>query len=215
MELFSDGLDPGPTLATIVQQVETVLKLQTQLYGIRLPKLDPINTDQSVFRAISAASTTAPIATIITKLLLTNVRKKNGRIDTLRATPVYVSSDDGYLVVEWTETDNSKNLAIFHIEDQKACILSHQDLDCGKGNQKCVQCRLSWLMSSIIKTPENGEKYRFTWSVCHLDHIRLLFRLAQHLSGVSQWSNEDKWNPVLPTLGTKEGMFLVNSSITN
>ena len=194
MKSVSQQLDVGPILATTIgRHLEIMPKLQDLLSQRPLPKLDPVNTDRSVFQAVSGACMTAPTATIITNLLLTHVRTKNGRIDTLRANPLYVFSEVAYPVVEWTETDNSKNIAIFYIEDQKGCGLSHEDpKECREDKQKCVPCRLSWIMLSVINTAENGEKSRLNWSVSHLSHIRRLFSLAQHLYGVSQWSNEDK-----------------------
>jgi len=59
-----------------------------------------------------------------------------------------VSSDDGYIVVEWTETDNSKNLAIFHIEDQKACVLSRSGFGLlqGESEVRSMSAQLAYVV---------------------------------------------------------------------
>ena len=148
-------------------------KLMKWLSQWPLPGLNPVHDEQLVFQTIRSACMTASIAT---NLLLRHGRKRNTHLAALRANPLYVFSQDAYPVIEWRETDNSRNIAIFYVEDQK----------------ECVQCRLSWLMLSVTNTAENQEKPRLNWSVSHVSHIRLLFNLAQHLFGVLQWSNEDK-----------------------
>ena len=195
MKLVSRHLGVGSTLATIGPYLEAMPKLLKLLSHRPLPELDPMHNEQSVFHAISGACMTSSMATIITKLLLMHVQARGVRLKTLRVNPLHVFSEHSYPVLEWTETDGSKNITIFYIEGRKECVQSHQDNKNGsKGKQKCIQCRLSWLMLSIIKTDEDREKIRLNWSVSHLSHVRLLFHLAQHLFGVSQWSKEDKLN---------------------
>ena len=200
MKSISRQLDAGLILGTsIAPYLYTMPKLRQLLSHRPLSEVDPTNTEQSVFRAVRGTCANASIATSITKLLLTHVRKKGGRLETMRANPLYVFSKHAYPVVEWTENDNSKYIAIFYIknpDDQcTQCRQNKKDcICCVDQEESCVQCRLNWLVLSVIDTAENGEESRLNWSVSHPSHIRLLFSLAQHLFEVSKWSDEDKLN---------------------
>lgn len=94
----------------------------------------------------------------------------------LRATAVYMLNDDDNVwpVVEWIEIDGTARLAIFHFDDLA-----------GPENG-------SWLMHSGLSG--NGDCWRQSrvdWNVADTQHLKILFRVVQHVWGVLEWSVED------------------------
>jgi hypothetical protein len=61
------------------------------------------------------------ITITIAKTLMSYVHSRNTRITALRAIPVYLFNDEenSFLLVEWTEEDCTKSVAIFYFEEDE------------------------------------------------------------------------------------------------
>jgi len=129
-------------------------------------------------------------AYVITNSLVVYLRKRNTEMTGLRAiqmemftpftAPPKGSSQHqcsereqkSWPIVEWTESDDTRNIAIFHFDEE--------------------QC--SWIMHSGLPTDaENGEwkTSRVDWNVSDVDHLKILFGVAQHTHGLTQWDPQD------------------------
>ena len=93
----------------------------------------------------------------------------------MRATPVYLFNDEqtSWPMIEWTEKDNMRTLAIFHFEN----VNQPEDG--------------SWLMHSGIPTKRCWRRSRIDWNVADIDHLKILLGAAQHTLGVLEWQVED------------------------
>jgi len=73
-------------------------------------------------------------------------------------------------IVEWTESDDTHNIAIFHFDEE--------------------QC--SWIMHSGLPTKDDGWKTsRVDWNVSDVEHLKILFGVAQHTYGITEWDPQD------------------------
>ena len=116
------------------------------------------------------------ITVTIAKTLMSYVHSRNTRITALRATPVYLFNDEenSFPLVEWTEEDDTKSVAIFHFEDDE------------KPEEG------SWLMHSgrlvgKSKSPRRWKQSRIDWNVANIEHLKILFGVAQHMLGLLEW----------------------------
>jgi hypothetical protein len=144
-----------------------------------------ISTSPEVYSIERIAETIAKscdsdeISSVVTHSIAAYLTTRNRQIVALRATEVYslVSDEDAWLVVEWLESDDLNCIAIFHFED---------DLEVRSG---------SWLMHSGYQSPSEGpgswNSSRVDWNVSEIDHLQILFGVAQHLLGILEWSVED------------------------
>jgi hypothetical protein len=116
------------------------------------------------------------IASLIAHSLSDYLRGRHTQITALRAIPVRLSNHEkSWPIIEWTETDDTKSIAIFHFE--------WEELEEG-----------SWLMHSgqIAVAPEDATKYRWTksridWNVAKVEHLKTLFGVAQNTLGLLEW----------------------------
>ena len=164
--------------STIGSYLAVPLKLHKQLSQQPLPLLPEKWTVVVIVQVITGACITVSMATFIADSLLMHVFSRNMNLTGLRANPLYLFSDDEkvYPVIEWSESDKSSSVAIFHFENQK---------------KHCERCSASWIIHSFVNTAQDQEKSRLSWSVSHISHISLLFVLAQHLCQVLRWSDQD------------------------
>ena len=81
-------------------------------------------------------------------------------------------------MVEWTETDDTKNIVFFHFDDSD---------DPGEG---------SWLMHSGRDESGDNESFvwaesRIDWNVSDVEHLKILFSVVQHVLNLLSWSASD------------------------
>jgi len=80
-------------------------------------------------------------------------------------------------MLEWTEEDETKTLAIFHFEDPE----KPEDG--------------SWLMHSGRDVVTTDRRYwqqsRIDWNVADVAHLKILFGVAQHMLGLLEWPIAD------------------------
>lgn len=130
---------------------------------------------ETIRERISSACESDEIATSISHSLVTYMQSRKTQIKALRATPVYMFNNDeeSWPVVEWTESDGMAMLAIFQFDD-------FGELKDG-----------SWLMHSGLADggPEGSPwtNSRIDWNVSDVEHVKLLFKVAQHILGVLLW----------------------------
>lgn len=114
---------------------------------------------------------------MIAQSIMAYVQSRKSRITSMRATPVYLfnSEQTSWPMIEWTEIDNVWTLAIFHFENV---------------NQPQEG---SWLMHSGIPyaTKRCWRRSRIDWNVADINHLKILFGVAQHALGVLEWQVED------------------------
>ena len=140
-----------------------------------LPSLPAQYNLETVRERISSACPSPEIATSIAHSLVTYMHSTKTHIKALRATPVYMldNDEDSWPVIEWTASDGMAMLAIFHFNDVA------QLKDGG------------WLMHSGVADggPEGSpwRHSRIDWNVGNVQHIRQLFKVAQHIFGVLLW----------------------------
>jgi hypothetical protein len=128
---------------------------------------------------ISVACSTIRIASTIDNTLISYLRSRNSRLTTLRATQVHLFNDEenSYPLLEWTEEDGTTTLAVFHFEDPD----KPEDG--------------SWLMHSGREVGTSDRRYwqqsRIDWNVADIEHLKLLFGVAQHMLGLLEWPIAD------------------------
>ena len=116
------------------------------------------------------------IASLIANSLLDYFQVRDPQITALRAIMGCLINDDkSWPIIEWTESDNTKSIAIFHFELEEP----------EEG---------SWLMHSgqIAVASENAAKYRWKksridWNVAKVGHLKTLFGVAQNMLGLLEW----------------------------
>lgn len=134
--------------------------------------------DLNVFvMMISTCCATARVACVIAQSLMTYVQSRKSQITSMRATPIYLFNDEqrSWPMIEWREKDNMWTLAIFHFEN----VNQPEDG--------------SWLMHSGIPyvTKQCWRRSRIDWNVANVNHLKILFGLAQHALGLMEWPVED------------------------
>jgi len=86
---------------------------------------------------------------------------------------MFNNDEESWPVVEWTESDGMAMLAIFQFDD-------FGELKDG-----------GWLMHSGLADggPEGSpwSNSRIDWNVSDVEHVKLLFKVAQHILGVLLW----------------------------
>lgn len=126
---------------------------------------------------ISTCCATARVACVIAQSLMTYVQSRKSQITSMRATPIYLFNDEqrSWPMIEWREKDNMWTLAIFHFEN----VNQPEDG--------------SWLMHSGIPyvTKQCWRRSRIDWNVANVNHLKILFGLAQHALGLMEWPVED------------------------
>lgn len=106
---------------------------------------------------------------------MTYAQSRKTQIKALRATPVHMfnNEEDTWTVAEWTESDGMTMLAIFQFD---------QPADIKDG---------SWLMHSAEEDGAHEgspwQKSRIDWNVGDVQHVKSLFKVAQHMLGVLLW----------------------------
>jgi len=140
-----------------------------------LPAITAQCNIETIRKRISSACQSDEIATSISHSLVTYMGSRKTQIKALRATPVYMFNNDeeSWPVVEWTESDGMAMLAIFQFDDVG-------ELKDG-----------GWLMHSGLSDggPEGSPwtNSRIDWNVSDVEHVKLLFKVAQHILGVLLW----------------------------
>ena len=80
-------------------------------------------------------------------------------------------------MLRWTEEDGTKTLAIFYFEDP-------DNPENG-----------SWLMHSgreiVMSDRQYWHQSRIDWNVADVEHLKLLFGVAQHMLGLLEWPIAD------------------------
>lgn len=144
---------------------------------------------------ISVACSTIKVAGTIAHTLISYVHSRNSRITELRATPVRLFNDEekSWPMVEWTEEDKTKSLAIFHFHNvnkpEEGSWVMHS------GRQVSVYDRRCWKQS------------RIDWNVADIEHLKILFGVAQHMLGLLEW-------PIAEALKICENINSNSTSIT-
>ena len=113
------------------------------------------------------------IASLIAHSLVDYLRVRQTQMTALRAVPAYLFNRKSWPMIEWTECDETKTIAIFHFEENEP----------EEG---------SWLMQSgqivaFETTTHRLQKSRIAWNVANLGHLKTLFGVAQHMLGLLEW----------------------------
>lgn len=168
-------LDSTPLLRTAFGEYVAIFpKLHRRLSQHPIPAL-PYNYNIAIIvQIIRDACSAISIACFIAESIVVYLHSRNTKLTGLRVSPVYLFTSDNksWPMIEWTESDETKNVAIFHVDEE--------------------QC--SWIMHSVVDDTLNWEKSRVSWNVAHVEHLKLLFGIAQHFFGVLQWSPGDVIN---------------------
>jgi hypothetical protein len=134
----------------------------------------------TIVSIIGAACSPMKVTVTIAQSLMSYVHSRNTRITALRATPVHLFNDEenSFPLLEWTEEDDTKSVAIFHFEDD-------EKLEEG-----------SWLMHSgrlvgEVKSTRRWKQSRIDWNVANIEHLKILFGVAQHMLGLLEWPSSE------------------------
>lgn len=118
---------------------------------------------------------------MITLSLTAYTLSRDSRITALRASTIFWFGDDdaSWTVIEWVEDNGTRSLAIFHFGEPN---------ELGQG---------SWLMHSGLSVSDGilekpcWENSRIDWDVADVNHLKILFGVAQHVAGMLDWSVGD------------------------
>ena len=115
------------------------------------------------------------IASLIAHSLVDYLRVRQTQMTALKAAPAYLfTHEKSWPMIEWTECDDTKTIAIFHFEENEP----------EEG---------SWLMHSgqivAFETPttHRWQNSRIDWNVANVGHLKTLFGVAQHMLGLLEW----------------------------
>ena len=118
---------------------------------------------------------TKRIASLIAHSLVDYLQVRQTQMTALRAAPAYLFNyEKSWPMIEWTECDDTKTIAIFHFEEEEP----------EEG---------SWLMHSgkilafEATTTHLWQKSRIDWNVANVGHLNTLFNVAQHMLGLLEW----------------------------
>jgi hypothetical protein len=138
-------------------------------------------SDSSTLQEI-ANCTGAEVSIVVDRALQRYLRSKNVSIQAFRASVVYPLAEDDFSwpVLEWTEGDGTKVLAIFEVDadtEPPVCNwLMHQGIQGGRTDDS------RWMNASVM------------WRVTEIDCLRPLFGAARHLLGILDWTSADAHN---------------------
>ena len=156
--------------------VEVIREMHHRISRRTILPLCDAALSSTIVPIIEAACSTMRITVTIAEALMSYVHSRNTRITALRATPVYLFNDEenSFPLVEWTEEDDTKSVAIFHFEDEE------------KPEEG------SWLMHSgrlvgKFKSARRWKQSRLDWNVANIEHLKILFGVAQHMLGLLEW----------------------------
>lgn len=147
-----------------------------------LPNLSADYDVAAITRIILAGcETTMRIAFLIANSLITYLDLRETQITALRAIPAYLFSDNqSWPIVEWKEQDDIMTIAVFHFDN-----IDEPD----EG---------SWVMHSgrrvagdTIPEKNRWQQSRIDWNVAEIDHLKILFRVVQHMLGLLEMSPMD------------------------
>jgi len=153
----------------------TVQKLHRKVSQSRLDPIIPQCTIETIWERVLPACQSDEIAKSISQSIIKYAQSRKTQIKALRATPVYMfnNDEDVWTVVEWTESDGMTMLAIFQFDELA-------ELKDG-----------SWLMHSAEAdgAPEGSpwQNSRIDWNVADIEHVKVLFKVSQHILGVLLW----------------------------
>jgi hypothetical protein len=156
-------------------------KLHYRVSRRPIPSLPEKYNASVIFQRISDGCGTPKIASLITRSLVAYTLSRDSQITALRASTIFwfTDNDASWTVLEWVEGNDVRNLAIFHFED-----LDEPD-------------QASWLMHSGLEVANTTtktkcwENSRIDWNVADINHLKILFGVAQHIVGMLEWSVED------------------------
>ena len=175
VQVSNGPIDPSATsngfryLTNIVNQ----LHRQVSRYPPRLVFSDA-NSRQEIIRNCTSDSIAIALEHLIGSIS-TNVYSIRG----FRASVVYplANSNSSWPLLEWTEGEGTEVMAIFEIN----------------GATDLAEC--NWLVNYRHNShgPSGGQERNesVSWRVTQLRHLKMLFEVAQHLSGILTWSPED------------------------
>ena len=157
--------------------LEIFAKLHSLLSSHPIPPV-PKNAPQAhVVRIINEACE-RDTAIFIANSLVLYLGKRGTSMTGLRAIAMEMFtqvSEQGpsWPIIEWIESDETHNVAIFHVDEEQ----------------------WSWIMHSGLPTADGAkgdwEASRVDWNVSDSDHLKILFGVARHTYGISQWDQED------------------------
>lgn len=103
------------------------------------------------------------------------------RVTRFRASIIFsLTNDDcAWPVVEWKEEDDTEAIAIFYVDETAPSDVCSWLMHYGRGILENSKECMRW------------EKTSITWSVGDMDHLKSLFKAAQHLLGILKWPTED------------------------
>lgn len=116
------------------------------------------------------------IANILSRTLEAFCSSKDTRFTRFRANTVYLfmSDEQSWPLLEWMETDGTKAMAIFDVDDPD------DPMTC------------SWLIHSGINAEAHAPWTRtnVSWNVTGMSALKTLFGVAQHVLGILEWPTE-------------------------
>jgi hypothetical protein len=130
----------------------------------------------TIFSAVSEW-TPPESASQIARSLQKHFADSNAHVTGFRASTVYGFNDDdlSWPVIEWKEDNDTDVIALFYPDEETSTFCS-------------------WLLHYGKGRTADGERWKHTsisWCVAEMSHLKSLFRIAQHLLGILEWSMED------------------------
>ena len=162
-------------LETLIFLAKVLGQLHVQ---ISAPSKQGSIQDFDELRKTIASYTSEEVANRVIQCLKWHMLATKVSITGLRASVIYPILDDRspWPVLQWVEGGNVEVMAIFEIDGSS-------DVPFG-----------SWVMHRGIRAGAGGGAWAhcaISWSVMNIDHLRDMFRAAQHLSGVLTWPSTD------------------------
>ena len=174
-QLSNNSVDPTATSNGFRYLCEIVTQLHRQV-SRNPPRLvlSDVNSRQEMLR-----NCTSDAVAITLERLIGFISANASSIRGFRASAVYPLANSGpsWPLLEWTEGEDTEVMAIFELN----------------GVTDLAEC--NWLVSCRYNShgPSGGQgrSGSVNWRVTQLRHLKMLFEVAQHLSGILAWSPED------------------------
>lgn len=126
---------------------------------------------------IEDACATSGIGVCLAALLMARLNSRGTKLIALRATPArYFADNFVWTIMEWVESDGLMALAIFHFDNPEEFSDGSWLMHHGQG----------FRLSGASAFPE-WTSCGISWDVTQAGHLKVMFCVAEHTLGISQW----------------------------
>jgi hypothetical protein len=182
LELEPDEPDPRSLITNCYEQLNypasTIQNLHLQVARKPIPEG---KTDYQGMLEKVAVWNSPEVTHRILCSLMRHFEATDTRVARFRASIIFSLTNDecAWPVVEWKEEDDTEAIAIFYVDETAPSDVCSWLMHYGRGILEDSKEGMRW------------EKTSIAWSVGDMDHLKSLFKAAQHLLGILKWPTED------------------------